>query len=74
MSNQPDPLVNIPRLETIMQAYQAELRDTIEFYVSDIARLRRIKETAVDNKIKELVTGIIQDEITIMYYYRKELL
>jgi len=57
-----------------MQAYQAELEDTINFYVSDIARLRRIKETTVDDRIKELVTGIIQDEITIMDHYRKELL
>ena len=72
--SQPDPLVNIPRLETVRDAYKAELQDTIEDYVSEMATFRRIKETNTDEDILYIITGIIMDELTIMHHYRKELL
>ena len=64
----------MPKLETIREAYHAELRDTIEMYVSEMDTLRRIKETIQDQEIKDAITGIIMDEITLINRYRGELL
>lgn len=66
--------LEIPRLETIWDAYLAELRDTIEFYASEMATLRRIKEITQDQDVNDAITGIIQTELTIINYYRRELL
>lgn len=73
MTNQTTPSVEIQRLETIKDAYHAELRDTIEFYVSEMATLRRIKESTAAEEVKDEITGIIQDELTIIESYRREL-
>jgi hypothetical protein len=72
--NQVDLLANIPRLSTIREALNAELVDTIAFYVSEMATLRRIKETTTDPEIEDEITGIIMDELTIIDHYRRELL
>ena len=67
------PSVEIQRLETIREAYHAELLDTIQFYVSEMATLRRIKETTTDQDVKDEITGIIMDELTLINRYREEL-
>ena len=69
----PDHLVEITRLDTIRVAYLLELQDTINFYVAEMATLRRIKETTLDENVKDVITGIIQDELTIIEGYRREL-
>jgi len=66
--------VEIPRLETIREAYKAEMLDSIKFYINEMATLRRIKEHSRDQDIKDEITGIIMDEITIINHYREELL
>jgi hypothetical protein len=71
--NQIAPSVEMQRLETIHQAYLSELQDTIEFYVSEMATLRRIKETSTDQDVRDEITGIIQDELTTISHYRREL-
>jgi hypothetical protein len=68
------PLDEIIRLSTIHEAYLAELRDVIEFYALEMATLRRIKETSPDEEIRDEITGIIMDELTIIGQYRRELL
>jgi len=73
MEKQADPLAEIPRLETIRAAYLGELRDAIEFYVSEMATLRRIKEITMDQEIRDQITGIIQMELTIIDAYRREM-
>ena len=69
-----DPLAEIPRLETIKTAYLAELQDTINFYVAEMSTFRRIKEMTHDEDVKDEITGIIQEELTIIEHYRRELL
>ena len=59
---------------TIKPAYFGELQDAIELYAEEMAVLRRIKETTKDDDVRDAITGIIQDELTIMSSYRKELL
>ena len=59
---------------TVRQNYMGELHDAINFYVSEMAALRRIKETTQDDDIRDAITGIIMDELTIIEGYRRELL
>jgi hypothetical protein len=68
------PLVEIPRLETIREAYQTELLESIEFYVSEMATMRRTKEITTEQNIRDAITGIIMDELTLINRYREELL
>lgn len=58
----------------IREVYLDELRQAIELYAEEMAVLRRIKETSKDQEIKDEITGIIQDEITLITHYRRELL
>jgi hypothetical protein len=64
----------IPKLETIREAYLAELIDTIEFYVLEMGVFSRIKEASQDQEIKNALAGLIMDELTIIDRYREELL
>ncbi len=68
------PLVKQPRIKTLEEIEADEFKDTIALYVSEIAVLRRIREQSRDLEINEAITGIIQDELTIMHHYRRELL
>jgi len=61
-------------MNPIKPAYLWELQESIELYVEEMATLRRIKETTKDDDLRDAITGIIQDELTIMSSYRKELL
>lgn len=56
------------------EVYKSELLDTIQYYASELATWRRLKENTQDQDIKDAITGIIQDELTIIEHYRRELL
>ena len=62
------------KLLPIHEVYLDELRQAIELYSEEVATLRRIKEITHDQEIKDAITGIIQDELTLINSYRRELL
>jgi hypothetical protein len=53
--------------------YLDDLQEDIKFLTKEIGILRRLKESSPDQDVKDTISGIIQDELTLINAYRREL-